>query len=943
MSRAAYQPAAASGNAPAGLFLQRKCACGAQAQAISGECEDCQREHLLGVQPKLRIGAADDPLEREADRIAAQVTASAATPPDRRAAGGTLALQRRAAGLPAGTSASAPPAVMRTMRESGQALPAGRRAFFEARMGHDFSSVRIHTGGAAARSADAIDAHAYTVGHHIVFGSRHGPAADGIDTALMAHELAHTIQQGVAPRLGRAATSPALMPWIQRAPRGACATHMTQIGTGPVCKAPPRADVIGSRIHGLIARSFLAESPTNHVTELPVPFAPKSSVHGSGSPIVPKGVKSLGNVDLAKVVSRSASAVRIQIAEVKPMNWTGFAQAEAEINYYRAKLEDARDDCIRYKTDFLEPLEARLSGLPADQATEKRRQAMKEAGALLGSHVFCKKLDAVGKQVLLASPFGLAIRPRTLTLPGRKPRKVLVRTCDAGVVSYRCLEKPDKKKKKKKARKSKRKVSKRQARQIAKRTERQVERKLRKEVTERVARRAIARQVGKVAGRLALRAIPVVGWVLLAIDVAEAAHGLYKLIKYGPGDGGEGGEGGGGDKSGSEGGQEGTEGAPGSDTDRAGDTQDAHSDADEPGGTGGTGGDQDASGAGTPSGSEQDGDATAAGAGGKTPDIDPELARLGIFDSVEQAEAYAETLPLSQTLLAALKASTPEQQQLLEQMLADASDGTLPRVDEAFLLRMLEITRDMSAAELAALSAALVPASGQTLEDVLKRVEDAIKAIREGKTLDGSETTPKGDKPAEPGPPASVPDDRDTPANTRPADATIAKPSRPDVAKGKDGKGSGGKGGRADGKGATGDKADKGKTAGDKSGQPATGESDRATAPPAGTTSTPSGVFGFLILSGMSPASTPKAGQTLSCTLRIADFRTGRAFTLTHVDLVFEGRRDERTTVNGVEYVDTTFTVHFAADFWSEKNSFHGLGGAGSTTEYRFPRRKAAP
>lgn len=90
---------------------------------------------------------------------------------------------------------SPPSIVHHALGSGGQPLDAGARAFFESRMGHDFSRVRIHTGSTAAESADAVGALAYTVGPDIVFGAgRYAPSTtDG--RALLAHELVHTMQQ----------------------------------------------------------------------------------------------------------------------------------------------------------------------------------------------------------------------------------------------------------------------------------------------------------------------------------------------------------------------------------------------------------------------------------------------------------------------------------------------------------------------------------------------------------------------------------------------------------------------------------------------------------------------------------------------------------------------------------------------------------------------------
>jgi hypothetical protein len=93
--------------------------------------------------------------------------------------------------------------VDRALSVPGHPIDAGTRRDMESRFGRDFSRVRLHTDGAAAQSAAAVDAVAYTVGQDVVFGGgRYAPGtADG--RRLLAHELAHTVQQaGPAARAG---------------------------------------------------------------------------------------------------------------------------------------------------------------------------------------------------------------------------------------------------------------------------------------------------------------------------------------------------------------------------------------------------------------------------------------------------------------------------------------------------------------------------------------------------------------------------------------------------------------------------------------------------------------------------------------------------------------------------------------------------------------------
>jgi hypothetical protein len=90
---------------------------------------------------------------------------------------------------------AAPPIVGDVLRSSGHTLDAAARAFMEPRFGHDFGKVRVHTDARADASARQVSASAYTVGQHIVF--RHGEydVRSGAGRRLLAHELAHTLQQ----------------------------------------------------------------------------------------------------------------------------------------------------------------------------------------------------------------------------------------------------------------------------------------------------------------------------------------------------------------------------------------------------------------------------------------------------------------------------------------------------------------------------------------------------------------------------------------------------------------------------------------------------------------------------------------------------------------------------------------------------------------------------
>ena len=158
------------------------------------------------IQRKLVVGQTNDPLEHEADRVADQVIRMPAAPEIEPAAAPPQIsrkcaackaeeeqLQKKEAETSKATLGEASASVHEVLRSPGQPLDSATRAFMEPRFGHDFSSVRLHTGGAARSSTADLGALGYTVGSHIVLRDK-SPSP-----ALLAHELAHVVQQASAP------------------------------------------------------------------------------------------------------------------------------------------------------------------------------------------------------------------------------------------------------------------------------------------------------------------------------------------------------------------------------------------------------------------------------------------------------------------------------------------------------------------------------------------------------------------------------------------------------------------------------------------------------------------------------------------------------------------------------------------------------------------------
>jgi GH24 family phage-related lysozyme (muramidase) len=151
-------------------------------------CDECRSGNL---QRKLAIGASNDPLEQEADRVADQVLATPAHPVVDRAPPRI----QRFAGQPTGQADTAPASVHRTLASAGKPLELTLRHDMEQRFGYDFGRVRVHSGAAAEQSALDVNANAYTVGHDVVFGSGRFAPETHQGRRLIAHELTHVVQQ----------------------------------------------------------------------------------------------------------------------------------------------------------------------------------------------------------------------------------------------------------------------------------------------------------------------------------------------------------------------------------------------------------------------------------------------------------------------------------------------------------------------------------------------------------------------------------------------------------------------------------------------------------------------------------------------------------------------------------------------------------------------------
>jgi uncharacterized protein DUF4157/lysine-specific metallo-endopeptidase family protein len=190
------------------------------------------------IQAKLTIGVVNDPLEREADQVADRVMRmpdhAVAAPSSTSANGEQVqrkcescaeeeekqtvrrkcqscteeeehgSVARKQVGRAASLDGTAAPSIVGdVLRSPGRPLDTATRSFFEPRFGYDFGRVRIHSDSQAAASAQSIRASAYTVGRDVVFGASQFSPHTPSGRSLLAHELAHVVQQDHAPMVRR--------------------------------------------------------------------------------------------------------------------------------------------------------------------------------------------------------------------------------------------------------------------------------------------------------------------------------------------------------------------------------------------------------------------------------------------------------------------------------------------------------------------------------------------------------------------------------------------------------------------------------------------------------------------------------------------------------------------------------------------------------------------
>lgn len=296
---------------------------------VQPACRTCSEEAEALAPPVLRhavLGGAGDPFEREADAVADRVTAE---PAPRPVAPAVTPLSRAAAlpqasARPDGAAAAAAPGAaapvsgeVRLRRQAAQAvdgggrpLTAAERGYFEPRFGRSFGDVRLHAGGRAGDAARAIGAHGYAVGRNVAFAQGQYAPDTPRGRWLLAHELAHVVQQ----RSGKADGAATAIQPVTHGPSTPTNCHNWRIPLPPW--------IAGSLAH-LQAAYHFARNPGSAGTIRPEVTMPRGTKVLMGVP-TPPSITPPGFVDLMGIKTGG-----VEIGEIKSTASAALAQPQA--------------------------------------------------------------------------------------------------------------------------------------------------------------------------------------------------------------------------------------------------------------------------------------------------------------------------------------------------------------------------------------------------------------------------------------------------------------------------------------------------------------------------------------------------------------------------------------------------------------------------------------
>jgi len=161
---------------------------------LSSENRRDSNQDFAPIQTKLKISTPNDKYEQEADRIADQVMRMEDESISIRGNTNSSLVQSKKKELELETNVNN---LSGSLDSGGKPLDASVKKYFEPRFGMDLSGIKVHTDSVASKNSENIGAKAFTYGNNIHFGSGEYTPHSNDGKTLIAHEITHSIQQGL--------------------------------------------------------------------------------------------------------------------------------------------------------------------------------------------------------------------------------------------------------------------------------------------------------------------------------------------------------------------------------------------------------------------------------------------------------------------------------------------------------------------------------------------------------------------------------------------------------------------------------------------------------------------------------------------------------------------------------------------------------------------------
>jgi hypothetical protein len=317
-----------------------------------------------------------------------------------------LRLQRRSISTDRAPMGDAPSIVHDVLASPGRPLDAQTRSYMETRFGRSFADVRIHTDEQAAAAARAVTAHAYTVGNSVAFASHafspHSPAGQ----RLLAHELAHVVQQsssGATPGLAHEQEADRAADDVlagQNVRIGQTSGAAIQREEAPSAEAAPAEEPV---------RSFIGNRVVAFVTDM-LPFGTTARIaSGALSGLTTGAVKELRGGGKGAVLFRAIKGFRPENVPDVMIGYTaGAIQGVVSPVTDLFKLGQLVEHIVRIGANFLSGPMARHKDLVND-LNNLLPTAASLSGALAKSFAAFREhpLDTI--TALIAAPFNLSV------------------------------------------------------------------------------------------------------------------------------------------------------------------------------------------------------------------------------------------------------------------------------------------------------------------------------------------------------------------------------------------------------------------------------------------------------------------------------------------------------------------------------------------------------